>query len=48
MKNASFQRLFALPSEEFLVNDFSCSLKRKILLQVGISFHLLLKKLFEE
>lgn len=33
VKNASFQRLFSLPSEEFLVNDFSCSLKRKFLLQ---------------
>lgn len=32
-KNASFQRLFSLPAEEFLVNDFSCSLKRKLLLQ---------------
>ncbi|KAH7306526.1 hypothetical protein KP509_22G016900 [Ceratopteris richardii] len=33
VKNASFQKLFQLPSEEFLVNDFSCSLKRKFLLQ---------------
>ncbi|KAH7424959.1 hypothetical protein KP509_11G034000, partial [Ceratopteris richardii] len=33
VKNASFQKLFSLPSEEFLVNDFSCSLKRKFLLQ---------------
>ncbi|MCO5559948.1 hypothetical protein L7F22_013552 [Adiantum nelumboides] len=33
VKNASFQKLFSLPSEEFLVNDFTCSLKRKFLLQ---------------
>ncbi|KAI5059333.1 hypothetical protein GOP47_0025652 [Adiantum capillus-veneris] len=33
VKNASFQKLFSLPSEEFLVNDFSCSMKRKFLLQ---------------
>lgn len=33
VKNTSFQKLFTLPSEEFLVNNFSCSLKRKFLLQ---------------
>eukprot|EP00249_Psilotum_nudum_P022502 c28540_g1_i2 orf=26-3193(+) len=32
-KNLSFQRLFLLPSEEFLINDFSCALKRKLPLQ---------------
>lgn len=33
VKNASFQKMFTLPSEEFLVNNFSCSLKRKFLVQ---------------
>ncbi|GLJ25245.1 hypothetical protein SUGI_0483240 [Cryptomeria japonica] len=32
-KNLSFQRLFSLPPEEFLINDFACALKRKIHLQ---------------
>ncbi|XP_042443416.1 C2 and GRAM domain-containing protein At1g03370-like [Zingiber officinale] len=31
--NSSFQKLFGLPQEEFLINDFSCHLKRKMLLQ---------------
>lgn len=31
--NSTFQKLFALPSEEFLINDFSCYLKRKMPLQ---------------
>lgn len=33
-KNGSFQKLFALPAEEFLINDFACAIKRKILIQV--------------
>ncbi|KAJ0989007.1 hypothetical protein J5N97_007363 [Dioscorea zingiberensis] len=32
-KNATFQKLFVLPPEEFLINDFSCYLKRKLPLQ---------------
>ncbi|KAG0621016.1 hypothetical protein M758_4G261700 [Ceratodon purpureus] len=32
-KNGSFQKLFALPAEEFLINDFACAAKRKILIQ---------------
>ncbi|XP_043815138.1 C2 and GRAM domain-containing protein At1g03370 isoform X3 [Manihot esculenta] len=31
--NSAFQKLFGLPSEEFLINDFTCQLKRKMLLQ---------------
>lgn len=31
--NSTFQKLFSLPSEEFLINDFSCYLKRKMPLQ---------------
>ncbi|KAL2473560.1 C2 and GRAM domain-containing protein [Forsythia ovata] len=31
--NSSFQKLFGLPPEEFLINDFSCHLKRKMPLQ---------------
>lgn len=31
--NSAFQKLFGLPPEEFLINDFTCHLKRKILLQ---------------
>ncbi|KAI7731535.1 hypothetical protein M8C21_017664 [Ambrosia artemisiifolia] len=33
-RNSTFQKLFSLPPEEFLVSDFSCSLKRKLPLQV--------------
>ena len=33
-KNGSFQKLFALPAEEFLINDFACAIKKKILIQV--------------
>ncbi|KAL5997419.1 hypothetical protein ACLOJK_008349 [Asimina triloba] len=33
-KNSTFQKLFGLPPEEFLINDFSCSLKRKLPLQI--------------
>ena len=36
-KNGSFQKLFALPAEEFLINDFACAAKRKILIQVCFS-----------
>ncbi|KAK1407214.1 hypothetical protein QVD17_38828 [Tagetes erecta] len=32
-RNSTFQKLFSLPHEEFLVGDFSCSLKRKLPLQ---------------
>lgn len=36
--NSAFQKLFGLPPEEFLINDFSCHLKRKKMpLQVIIS-----------
>ncbi|XP_052202357.1 C2 and GRAM domain-containing protein At1g03370 isoform X2 [Diospyros lotus] len=31
--NSAFQKLFGLPSEEFLINDFTCHLKRKMPLQ---------------
>ncbi|KAL6493494.1 hypothetical protein OROGR_032273 [Orobanche gracilis] len=32
-RNSTFQKIFGLPPEEFLVSDFSCSLKRKMPLQ---------------
>ncbi|KAJ4959793.1 hypothetical protein NE237_019703 [Protea cynaroides] len=32
-RNSMFQKLFGLPPEEFLINDFSCYLKRKMPLQ---------------
>ncbi|GJU47929.1 C2 and GRAM domain-containing protein isoform X1 [Tanacetum coccineum] len=32
-RNSMFQKLFSLPPEEFLISDFSCSLKRKLPLQ---------------
>ncbi|XP_051124912.1 C2 and GRAM domain-containing protein At1g03370-like isoform X2 [Andrographis paniculata] len=31
--NSTFQKLFGLPPEEFLINDFACHLKRKMPLQ---------------
>lgn len=31
--NSTFQKLFALPPEEFLINDFTCHLKRKMPVQ---------------
>lgn len=31
--NSAFQKLFKLPQEEFLINDFTCQLKRKMPLQ---------------
>lgn len=31
--NSSFQKLFGLPPEEFLINDFACHLRRKMPLQ---------------
>lgn len=31
--NSAFQKLFGLPPEEFLINDFTCHLKRKLPLQ---------------
>ncbi|KAA8519240.1 hypothetical protein F0562_013496 [Nyssa sinensis] len=31
--NSAFQKLFSLPPEEFLINDFTCHLKRKMPLQ---------------
>ncbi|KAL5814872.1 hypothetical protein ACOSQ4_025513 [Xanthoceras sorbifolium] len=32
-RNSTFQKLFALPPEEFLISDFTCQLKRKLPLQ---------------
>lgn len=32
-RNSTFQKLFGLPPEEFLISDFTCYLKRKLLLQ---------------
>ncbi|XP_068637413.1 C2 and GRAM domain-containing protein At1g03370-like isoform X2 [Aristolochia californica] len=32
-RNSAFQKLFGLPSEEFLINDFTCHLKRKMPVQ---------------
>ncbi|KAM3368057.1 hypothetical protein ACQJBY_016548 [Aegilops geniculata] len=32
-RNSTFQKLFALPHEEFLIADYACSLKRKLPLQ---------------
>ncbi|CAK9278846.1 unnamed protein product [Sphagnum jensenii] len=32
-RNSSFQKLFSLPAEEFLINDFACAIKRKIPIQ---------------
>ncbi|XP_030495656.2 C2 and GRAM domain-containing protein At5g50170 [Cannabis sativa] len=32
-KNSTFQKLFNLPPEEFLISDFTCQLKRKMPLQ---------------
>ncbi|XP_061343598.1 C2 and GRAM domain-containing protein At5g50170 [Gastrolobium bilobum] len=32
-RNSTFQKLFGLPPEEFLINDFTCYLKRKMPLQ---------------
>lgn len=37
--NSAFQKLFGLPSEEFLINDFTCQLKRRMPMQV--LFHLM-------
>lgn len=37
-RNSSFQKLFSLPAEEFLINDFACAIKRKIPIQVGACF----------
>ncbi|BBN07769.1 hypothetical protein MPTK1_4g06300 [Marchantia polymorpha subsp. ruderalis] len=31
--NSQFQKLFALPSEEFLINDYACAIKKKIPIQ---------------
>nr|CAB3484854.1 unnamed protein product [Digitaria exilis] len=33
-RNSTFQKLFSLPHEEFLIADYACSLKRKLPLQV--------------
>jgi len=33
-RNESFQKLFSVPPEEFLYNDFACAVKRRILIQV--------------
>lgn len=32
-KNSSFQRLFSLPAEEFLINDFACAVRIRLPLQ---------------
>ncbi|XVF49315.1 hypothetical protein PTKIN_Ptkin04bG0001500 [Pterospermum kingtungense] len=32
-RNSTFQKLFGLPPEEFLINDFTCQLKRKLPVQ---------------
>ncbi|KAL5544117.1 hypothetical protein UlMin_007901 [Ulmus minor] len=32
-RNSTFQKLFGLPPDEFLINDFTCQLKRKLPLQ---------------
>ncbi|XP_030531148.2 C2 and GRAM domain-containing protein At5g50170 [Rhodamnia argentea] len=32
-RNCTFQKLFKLPQDEFLISDFACSLKRKLPLQ---------------
>jgi len=34
-RNSTFQKLFNLPDEEFLIADYACSLKRKLPLQVN-------------
>lgn len=34
--NLAFQKIFSLPPEEFLINDFTCHLKRKMLTQVNV------------
>jgi hypothetical protein len=36
-RNSTFQKLFSLPHEEFLIADYACSLKRKLPLQVKLS-----------
>jgi hypothetical protein len=35
-RNSTFQKLFSLPHEEFLIADYACSLKRKLPLQVKL------------
>ena len=40
--NVAFRKLFALPPEEFLIDDFTCHLKRKMPLQVVMAQLLLL------
>lgn len=39
-RNTNFQKLFSLPVEEFLINDFACAIKRKILIQVRLKLSL--------
>ena len=41
--NSAFQKLFGLPPEEFLINDFTCHLKRKMPLQVWLVCYVVLK-----
>lgn len=36
-KNSTFQKLFGLPPEEFLISDFTCYLRRKLPVQVLIT-----------
>lgn len=42
----AFQKLFGLPTEEFLINDYTCYLKRKMPLQVIIIIDALLFMIF--
>uniref|UniRef100_A0A2N9IT31 C2 domain-containing protein n=1 Tax=Fagus sylvatica TaxID=28930 RepID=A0A2N9IT31_FAGSY len=37
-RNSTFQKLFGLPPEEFLISDYTCSLKRKMPLQISKCF----------
>lgn len=39
-RNSNFQKLFSLPVEEFLINDFACAIKRKIPIQVRFKLSL--------
>lgn len=40
-RNSNFQKLFSLPVEEFLINDFACAIKRKIPIQVRFKLSIL-------
>jgi hypothetical protein len=45
--NVAFRKLFALPPEEFLIDDFTCHLKRKMPLQVIMAQLFIVSSLFE-